>query len=87
MQNPLKNEFTRFTRFSRWWKGLMMNQTTYRITLTPTPGGPPAIIRLRRLLKAALRGFGMKCLAVEEMPETPENDRIGLRRTPDHDAG
>lgn len=28
------------------------------------PGGPPAIVRLRRLLKCAGRSFGLKCIHV-----------------------
>jgi hypothetical protein len=35
------------------------------------PSDIPAPVRLRRLLKAALRSFGFKCLAVETPPNEP----------------
>ena len=48
------------------------SQPDFRLVLRPRPGGPPPIIRLRRLLKAALRAFGLRCLRVEEIrPDDP----------------
>ncbi len=41
----------------------------YTLTLTPLPGNwrvPPIIVRLRGLLKAAKRGYGLKCVDVRE---------------------
>ena len=37
---------------------------------------PPAIIRLRRLLKVALRGFGLRCVTIREMtlPQVQETE-------------
>jgi hypothetical protein len=51
----------------------MADRPIYRLTLRATGDGPPAIIRLRRFLKAALRGYGLRCLSVEEMPEKPSS--------------
>jgi len=31
-----------------------------------TGSGPPTIVRIRRLLKAALRAYGLRCLRVSE---------------------
>ena len=44
-------------------------QPNYRLTLRVVPGhaGPP-IVRLRRLLKAALRAYGLRCVQLEELP-------------------
>jgi hypothetical protein len=39
----------------------------FRLTLKPAPGPVPAVVRLRRLLKACLRGYGLRCVAVEEV--------------------
>jgi hypothetical protein len=44
----------------------MSNPNTYTITLEPLPEGPPAEIRIRRLLKIALRMLGLKCVNVTE---------------------
>ena len=43
----------------------------YSLTLQALPdnGGPPAIIRLRRFLKMALRSYGLKCTSV--LPANP----------------
>jgi hypothetical protein len=40
--------------------------TTYTLTLTPTPGDVPPEIRLRRLLKTALRVYGLRCVSVSQ---------------------
>jgi hypothetical protein len=35
--------------------------------------GPPAAIRLRRWLKAALRGYGLRRVRVEELPAAADS--------------
>ena len=37
----------------------------WRITVTPFGDGPPAIIRVRRMLKGAYRGHKLRCIAIE----------------------
>lgn len=46
----------------------------YRLTFrsTSTPGQAPPYIRLRRLLKIALRTFGLKCEQFEELETKPK---------------
>jgi hypothetical protein len=39
----------------------------YRVTLRPVGDGPPVAVRLRHLLKLALRACGLRCLAVEKI--------------------
>jgi hypothetical protein len=43
----------------------------YRITLQPLPDRIPGIARLRRFLKMALRGYGLRCVRNEEVPAPP----------------
>ena len=38
--------------------------TAYVVTLRPEPSDVPGEIRLRRLLKAALRVYGLRCVAI-----------------------
>lgn len=49
----------------------------YALTLAPLPGWPtPPVVRLRGALKVLLRGFGLRCLEVSQLPgmtETPNN--------------
>ncbi len=40
----------------------------YRVTLTFRADGTPAIVRLRRFLKMALRAYGLRAVKVEELP-------------------
>lgn len=47
----------------------MKDGPAYRLTFRAEGDGPPAILRVRRLLKAALRGYGLRCEAVEEIPQ------------------
>ena len=52
----------------------MTERTIYNLTLRAEPGSeiPPAI-RLRRLLKHALRSCGLRCTEVREIkPDTPQ---------------
>ena len=48
----------------------------FRVTLRAEGHGPPAIVRLRRWLKAALRSHGLRCVSAVEInldgPPTPE---------------
>jgi hypothetical protein len=44
----------------------------YRLILRPQPSPTPVAVRLRRLLKYALRVVGLKCLRVEEIAPQPE---------------
>jgi len=39
-----------------------------RLVLRPLVGEVPIEIRLRRLLKALLRGYGFRCLRIEDVP-------------------
>jgi hypothetical protein len=49
-------------------------QPQYRVLLRPQPGEAPAFVRLRRLLKLALRAFGLRYVLVEEIsPNGPDN--------------
>ncbi|HET6249490.1 MAG TPA: hypothetical protein VFE47_17505 [Tepidisphaeraceae bacterium] len=53
--------------------------TTYAIILRPIDQAVPAEVRLRRLLKAALRAYGLRCIDVRELPadqERTNNPRI-----------
>lgn len=43
-------------------------QPDFRLTLRPTPGDVPAAVRLRAVLKYALRACGLRCVRVEEVP-------------------
>ncbi len=47
----------------------------WRITVTPFGDGPPAIIRVRRMLKGAYRGHKLRCIAIECVADvgTPGN--------------
>jgi len=41
-----------------------MSGESYIVELKAEGAGPPGIVRLRRLLKAALRAFGLRCTSV-----------------------
>ena len=43
-------------------------QTEYHLILRPQGDGPPPWVRMRRLLKAALRTYGFKCMDIIEVP-------------------
>ncbi len=47
----------------------MKSKEAYHLTLVPVPDSVPGIIRLRRFLKLALRGFGLRCVSVEPVSE------------------
>jgi hypothetical protein len=48
------------------------DEPLYRVTLRPVadpvPGGRPVEVRLRWFLKTALRSFGLRAVAIEEVP-------------------
>jgi hypothetical protein len=46
--------------------------THYRITFKAQPDAVPEIVRLRRLLKTALRAYRFQCLAIEEFQTPPQ---------------
>jgi hypothetical protein len=48
------------------------DRPTYLLTLQPEPGPVPEIHRLRRCLKALLRLYGLRCLAVEQVELRPK---------------
>ncbi|HEX8340011.1 MAG TPA: hypothetical protein VF624_03795 [Tepidisphaeraceae bacterium] len=41
------------------------------IQLRPEPGDVPVMIRVRRLLKVALRGYGLRCVSIGEAAPRP----------------
>ena len=52
----------------------------YVVTFKPTPGGAnPPEVRLRLLLKAALRGYGLRCVRVIEREEDEHADAERVR--------
>jgi hypothetical protein len=61
------------------------DRSTYRPTFRAEPlryGAPPPVVRLRRLLRVALRARGFRCVEVREA-EAPEGQRApeGWRRS------
>lgn len=46
-------------------------QSVYRLTLQAGPGSVPPQVRLRRLLKTLLRGYGFRCLEIVLVPPPP----------------
>lgn len=61
------------------------------IVVEAIPGDVPAVIRLRRLLKTMLRGFGLRCVSVVQARETdsataPPAQEIGASPA-DRDSG
>jgi hypothetical protein len=54
------------------------DRPTFNVVLAALPGwGVPAVLRLRRFLKAALRAYGLRCLKVVEVPAAPPRGRAG----------
>jgi hypothetical protein len=54
-----------------------MQQSRFELTLESAPGwSVPAIVRLRKALKALLRGYGLKCVDLAEvLPTEPRDDQ------------
>ena len=57
-------------------------QPRYHLVLQALPDGVPAPVRLRRLLKALLRGYGFRCLAAEEVVTEEEGAARGVLPDP-----
>lgn len=58
--------------------GSCPGKPTFALTLQalPDPSGVPVANRLRRLLKAALRSYGFRCITIQPAPpEGPTGDR------------
>lgn len=56
------------------------------LVLEGKPGEVPAIVRLRGLLKTALRGFGLRCITAVETPantQTRESTKADVREIGD----
>ena len=47
-------------------------QPEFLLRFRGLPGEPPPAIRLRRLLKFALRSCGLRCVTAEEIRENPK---------------
>jgi hypothetical protein len=54
----------------------------YRMTLQPLTSRYPPVVRIRRLLKLALRAFALKCVRVEELPAVASGAAPGERGGP-----
>jgi hypothetical protein len=65
----------------------------YRLTLEALPDDVPAHVRLKRVLKGLLRGYGFRCVRVEQVPpasgvagrhtmDGPTDQGAGARTTP-----
>lgn len=55
---------------------------TFALTLQAVPGwgNVPATIRLKRFLKAALRGYGLRCTEARDYPRQPGADGPARQR-------
>jgi hypothetical protein len=56
----------------------------YRLTLRPLPGPVPPHIRLRQLLKRALRSCGLRCTTLEELPDATPPEPAPAAESADH---
>jgi hypothetical protein len=52
------------------------------VTLRAEGAGPPAVVRLRRWLKFALRGYGLRCVSAVQLPTRTPSDDLASRRHP-----
>ncbi len=48
--------------------------TTYTLVFRPLPSDVPAILRVRRLLKHALRSLDLRCVSASDVPQVRENE-------------
>jgi hypothetical protein len=67
----------------------MGKKPAYLVTLEAEGAGPPLPIRLRRFLKGALRGYGLRCTSITEADSAPagrvqttQDDAAGAIRPP-----
>lgn len=58
------------------------NRPVYLIRLQAQPSDIPVSVRLRRLLKYALRATGFKCLELVQVGETEETAGAHMERRP-----
>jgi hypothetical protein len=49
----------------------------FKLVLRAGPGGPPAVIKLRRGLKVLWRACGLRCISAQEVPEQPAAGVVG----------
>lgn len=59
-------------------------RSVLRITLQALPDIAPACVRLKRLLKYALRGLRLRCLRVEEITQDGQESPINGQK---HEGG
>jgi hypothetical protein len=66
-----------------------MDEQTYLIELKVLHDSVPGPVRLKRLLKLALRSFGLRCLNAQELPSTcPTKARREFKpKSPEGTAG
>jgi len=57
--------------------GPVDDSSNWTITVRPLPGGPPAEVRIRRLLKTMLRQFGLRCVDVQVTSPDAEERKPG----------
>ena len=54
----------------------MTDRTTYHLVLRAEKSDVEPIYRLRRLLKYALRGCGLRCVSVEEVKPDAQSSQV-----------
>jgi len=59
----------------------MTGASCYVLTFRPRPSAVPAPVRLRAVLKYALRVQGLVCVAAEELPSPAESQGAGAAVT------
>lgn len=50
---------------------------TLTFTAAPSEDNPPMCVRIRRLLKAALRSYSLKCVDITTKPQEDKPDGAG----------
>ena len=63
-------------RADRWGPDLMeTHQPTFVLTLRALPSDVPVVVRLRGVLKRLLRGYGFRCVTIEQEEGTTGCER------------
>lgn len=57
------------------------NEPNYVIEFRPQPSAVPAPLRIRRLLKYALRSLGLKCISLQEKPKPDPSSLNPVRKS------